>query len=178
MNLIPQTPYDWITNPDGSLFTFTDPFTYRYALAGSTIYPTALGGDGVNHFIGGGANYDTATGAPYGHFGFAGVQTTDTTDVGAIRFGAVVYTFSNNPTRDDWFLLGYGGTISAPNGGGHLFLAVNDSNNDIPPGANSGAYSVEVSAVPEPASWILTSVGLLTLAVSQISRRGAAPLPV
>lgn len=164
VNLLPQTGFNWITNPDGSLFQFNDPATYQYALAGSTLYPTVAGGDGINHFAGGGANYDTATGTPYGHFGFAGKQTTDTTDPAAIRFGAVVYTFSLNPTRDDWHFLGFGGRILVPTGGAHLFLAVNDSNNDVFPGVNSGSYSVQVTPVAEPATITLCFSGLLAIA--------------
>lgn len=163
VNLIPQTGQDWITNPDGSLVRFTDPLNYRYALAGSTLYPTVAGGDGVNHFAGGGANYDTSPAAPYGHFGFAGKETTDTTDPDAIRFGAVVYTFSETPTRNDWHFLGYGGQITAPTGGGHLYLAVHDANNDVYPGANSGSYTVDITAVPEPASWTMLATGGLAL---------------
>lgn len=164
LNLLPQTGFEWITNPDGSLVRpVTDPTYGRYANAGSTQYPTAAGGDGVNRFPGGGANYDTAIVTPNGPFGFAGRQTTDTTHPGAIRFGAAVYTFRDTPGRADWLFLGFGGAVTVPAGGVRLYLAVQDSNNDLFPGVNSGAYAVEIAvrpapqpaAVPEPSSWAL-----------------------
>lgn len=171
VNLLPQTGYDWITNPDGSVVGIvTDPHYRTYANAGSRLYPTVAGGDGVNHFAGGGANYDTALGTPYGHFGFAGSATTDTTDPGAIRFGAVVYTFRDSPTRGDWHFLGYGQRITLPSGGANLYLAVHDSNNDEFPGVNSGYYTVQVTAVPEPSSFILFAVGLAAAGCCQARR--------
>jgi hypothetical protein len=171
VNLLPQTGFDWITNPDGSLVSFTYPFAYQYALAGSNLYPTLAGGDGVNHFVGGGANYDTAPNPVNGPFGFAGLETTDTTNPGAIRFGAVVYTFSDNPTRGDWHYLGYGGQIVTPTGGGHLYLAVQDGNNDTFPGVNSGSYLVDVSPVPEPNSLIVVGSGALFFGCRRILTR-------
>jgi hypothetical protein len=89
--------------------------------------------------LGGGANYDTLNKI----VGFAGKQTTDTTDPGAIRLGALVGTFAANPTRADWFLIGEGTTVTAPNGGGHLYLAVNDTANSD----NHGSYDVNVEVI-------------------------------
>jgi hypothetical protein len=46
-------------NPDGSMaIPFSDD-VYPYAIAGASGYPTNFGGDGINHFAGGGLNYDT-----------------------------------------------------------------------------------------------------------------------
>lgn len=124
------------TKPDGSLYA---PATggYDFANAGAA-YPTQDGGDGVNHFAGGGANYD-ATGSGYG---FATKLTTDTADPAAIRLGAVVGTFSDSPARADWFLIGNGATLTVPAGGAHLYVAVNDTFS----GDNHGAYTGTLSA--------------------------------
>src|SRR5438067_2798 len=81
---------------------------------GATNYPIVNGGDGINHFPGGGANYDNAPAPPAGPYAFAGAQTTDTTSPLAILFGTVVGTFTNTPTRADWFRIGTGGTFTVP----------------------------------------------------------------
>lgn len=84
------------TNPDGSLAApVTDP-NYLYANVGATGYPTVGGGDGINHYPGGGMNYDWESATVYG---FAGKATTDTTDPATIRFGCVVATFLNDPSQ-------------------------------------------------------------------------------
>ncbi len=136
------------TKPDGSLFALATG-GYEFANAGAA-YPTQDGGDGVNHFAGGGANYD-ATGSGYG---FATKLTTDTTDPAAIRNGAVVGTFSTSPARTDWFLIGNGATLTVPAGGAHLYVAVNDTFFSD----NHGAYTGTLSATggtppPIPANW-------------------------
>jgi hypothetical protein len=81
------------------------------------------GGDGFNHFPGGGANYDGVSAS----YGLAGASTTDTTNPSAIRFGAVVGTFSAAPLRSDWFLVGRSNSVTVPPGGAHLHLAINDA---------------------------------------------------
>src|SRR5262249_9477827 len=59
-------------NPDGSLYVpALNP--YLYANPGASGYPTNGGGDGVNHFPGGGLNIGS------NKYGFAGKPTTDTT---------------------------------------------------------------------------------------------------
>jgi large repetitive protein len=137
-------------NPDGSIFApATSPNTY--ANAGATNYPKTQGGDGVNHFPGGGANVD-----PGGtKFCFAGKQTTDTTDPAAIRCGALVGTFKSQPTNLDWFLIGYGTTLTVPAGGADLYLAVNDNDNLD----NHGSYSVDVGTAASPVPAITLSQG-------------------
>ena len=139
-------------NPDGSLFApASSPYTY--ANAGSTEYPTAFGGDGINHFVGGGLNYDSVGSG----FGFAGKMTTDTTDPAIIRDGAVVGTFSATPTRADWFFIGYGGSFTAP-ASGNLYLAVNDSYSPN----DQGNYSISLTTpAPVPEASTVASFGLM-----------------
>jgi hypothetical protein len=158
INLVPEGQGNWRTNPDGSLAAPVDLAQYGYANPGSTNYPTNFGGDGTNHYVNGGANFDSGFG-----FGFAGSQSTDTTDASTVRFGAVVGTFSSAPSRGDWFLIGNGTVLTVPAAGStHLFVAVND----VFPANNAGSYSVTVEAadsVPEPISIALITPGLLLL---------------
>lgn len=139
-------------NADGTLYA---PASGPYSFANQgAVYTTVNGGDGVNHFVGGGANYDmSGSGYP-----FAGALTTDTTNPNIIRFGAVVGTFSATPGRADWFLIGTRATIVVPTGGAHLYLAVNDTSH----GDNHGAYSgrVAINAVPEPGSVVMLGAGV------------------
>jgi len=137
-------------NPDGSL-NGTPNSTFSYAVAGATNYPAVDGGDGINHFPGGGLNYDVNN----KDFGFAGKQTTDTTDPAAIRLGALVGTFKSQPTNLDWFVIGNGTTLTVPAGGADLYLAVNDTAN----GDNSGTYSISISTASSPVPDITLSTG-------------------
>jgi hypothetical protein len=156
---------------DGSLYVpVPSGSPYAYANAGATNYPTVGGGDGINHFAGGGLNYD-ATGSEYG---FAGAMSTDTTNPAVIRLGAVVGTFSANPTRSDWFLIGLDSTFVVPGGGAHLYVAVNDDYNPD----NHGTYSgiLTINSVPEPASLAMVAVGaVVTGGTSAGGRRGRWP---
>ncbi len=141
----------WQVNPDGSIpagVTVASPWTY--ANAGATNYPTTAGGDGTNHFPGGGANIDSN-----GKYGFAGAQTTDTTNAAAIRLGTLVGTFKSQPTNLDWFVIGYGTTVTVPAGGADLYLAVNDDNNTV----NLGNFSVQVTTSASPVPAITLSTG-------------------
>ena len=139
--------------PDGSLSG--TPTSFTYAIPGSTAYPVINGGDGINHFTGGGFNYDSASKS----YGFAGKQTTDTTDPAAIRFGALVGTFKSQPTNLDWFLIGFGKTVTVPAGGANLYLAVNDSYNYD----NVGNYSVSISSSGSPVPAITLKTGGATV---------------
>ncbi len=149
-------PETWLTNPDGSLAApVTAP--YLYANVGATGYPTVGGGDGINHYPGGGANYDDIS----NEYGFAGAITTDTTDPLTIRVGCVVGTFASDPSRSDWFSIGDGTSVVVPPGGADLYLAVNDSYslND------TGAYSGSIAVVPEPSSVVLLGFAAIGFAV-------------
>lgn len=169
INIIGATGWNWVTNPDGSLVVPVDfPAGYSYANVGATNYPTADGGDGINHYPGGGANYDTSPLATLVSYGFAGEQTTDTTDSDTIRFGAIVGTFSDSPNREDWFLVGTGTNAVVPFDSAHLYLAIHDSSH----GNNTGAYQVSVSVVPEPSTLtLLATLGTLSIAVGWGRRR-------
>jgi len=123
--------------PDGTLFA---PATGVYSFANhGAVYTKVAGGDGINHFVGGGANYDISGSG----FPFAGKLTTNTTDPADIRVGVVVGTFSANPSRANWFVVGTSAKIPVPAAGAHLYLAVNDTNSTD----NHGAYSVTINSV-------------------------------
>ena len=144
------------TNPNGSMAAAPGA-PYLFTAAGAT-YGSVGGfpsGDGINRFVGGGANYDFSGSG----WMFAGKQTSDTTDPAAIRAGAIVGTFIASPSRGDWFLIGYGGTFSVPTGGANLFVAVNDSYSPD----NHGSYSLSFTVVPEPSVATMVGAGLIGL---------------
>jgi hypothetical protein len=123
----------WSTWADGSLVSNVTASGYSYVNPGARNYPTVSGGDGTNHFTGGGANYDASSGS----YGIAGSQTTDTASAAAIRFGSVVGTFASIPARSDWFYVGLSNSLTVPAGGAHLYLAVSDAFY----GNNAGSYA-------------------------------------
>jgi hypothetical protein len=137
-------------NPDGSLAAPFSGGSYPYAIAGTSGYSTQFGGDGINHFAGGGLNYDAQN--IINPFGIAGKETTDTKDADAIRFGSVIGTFSNNPSRNDWFSIGLGRILTVPEGGANLYVAVNDTYYPNDTGAYSGTIDIipPSEPVPEP----------------------------
>ena len=138
---------NWLVAPTGAV---TAPVTfpgYGYANVGASGYPTVNGGNGINNFVGGGANYDTG-GASYG---FAGATSTDTTRTDLVRFGGVVGTFAASPSRADWFFIGDSATITVPGGGGTLYLAVNETLASN----NTGQFSGTVAVVPEAGTFAL-----------------------
>lgn len=154
------------TNPDGSLVSPITSSLYLYGNVGATDYPTTFGGSGLNLFPGGGLNFDAYAysigyvdppfpNAEEFSFGYAGKKTTDTSDPAAIRLGALVGTFAASPTRDDWFLIGAGTTLTSP--GGTLRVLVNESY-----WVNNG-QGYELSVVPEPASMAVLGLGLAAL---------------
>lgn len=139
-------------NPDGSLHA-TATGSFSFANPGAA-YPKYGGGDGINHFVGGGS---AAFNGDEG-YDFAGAMSTDTTLSTVIRSGALVGTYSTSPTRADWFYVGTGGVFTIPTGGGHLYFAVNDVIGYS--GDNHGQYTVTLASVPEPGTWILLGLGL------------------
>ena len=147
------------TRADGSLFVPTSG-GYVFANPGES-YPALFGGDGINHYVGGGAAYDfTGSG-----FGFAGTTSTDTTDPTTIRLGAIVATFVGAPVRTDWLFVGTGATLTVPDGGANLYLAVQDTNNSDNHGTYTGNVTTGVVAVPETGTGSLLSAGLSVLAM-------------
>jgi hypothetical protein len=124
---------EWNTWANGALVAAVGDTNYSYANVGCPSYPKAGGGDGTNHFAGGGANFDIESWS----YGMAGAKTTDTSDPGAIRFGAAVGSFCASPQRSDWFYVGTSNVFTAPPGGAHFFLAVNDSYHQN----NCGSYA-------------------------------------
>jgi hypothetical protein len=146
-------------NPDGSMVTPFSEDTYFYAVAGTSGYSTNFGGDGINHFAGGGLNYDALNINP---FGIAGKETTDTRDADAIRFGSVVGTFSKNPSRNDWFFIGLGRILTVPEGGSNLYVAVHDTYYPNDTGAYSGTIDIVPPSepVPEPLTMLGAGVSL------------------
>jgi hypothetical protein len=165
-----------VTNPDGSLATAVPSASclscwepgYQYFIGASNTYPTVAGGDGINHFAGGGGNFDLFPG-DHSAWAAEGKPTTDTTDPGALRFGALAATFKVDPTAMDWFLLGYGGTFVTPAGGGTLLLVVVDTFYSN----NNGIYTVTVNeaAVPEPSAIWLAFSGFAVLGLPRAFRR-------
>jgi len=83
-------------------------------------YPTVAGGDGINHYPGGGTNW---TGFLWSQ---VGTQSTDTRDLTTVRFGTLVGTFNPSPAAADWFVLGRDTIVTAPHAGARLYAAVND----------------------------------------------------
>jgi hypothetical protein len=137
--------WEYMSQPDGSLAGPMSPLDTARAHAnpGSRSYPTDFGGDGVNHFRGGGMNYVPG----HGDAGWpkVGKRTTDTSDPAAIRFGVVVGTFHDSPEPADWFCVGSGTNLVVPQGGRHLYLLVNDSVYTD----NSGGYWVAITSTPQ-----------------------------
>jgi MYXO-CTERM domain-containing protein len=159
------------TNPDGSLASEPSAscsicwsLGYQYFLSGNA-YPTDAGGDGINHFVGGGANWDLFPSSGYAQHPIEGAISTNTTNPDVIRFGAVAGTWKDNPADNsaDWFLVGSGGIFTAPAGGAHLYLIVVDTYYMN----NTGSYTATVTplaAVPEPSGASLGLAGVLMLA--------------
>jgi len=158
-----------ITNPDGSMFAVPPASCaicwapgYQYFIPNSNLYPTVAGGDGINHFTGGGGNFDLYA-SNQSTWANEGKQTTDTTDPGVLRFGSLAGTFKTNPTATDWFLIGAGGSFVVPQGGATLLMVVVDT---FYPN-NTGNYSVTINAqsntVPEPSAIWMAFFGFAAL---------------
>jgi hypothetical protein len=173
-------PLDFFFNPDGSLVYpnsttdwSTPSYQYNYMKPGYA-YPTAAGGDGINHFSGGGANYDAYYSTPDTPWGFyfsnTFAHTTDTTRADAVRFGSLIGTLDWGAS---WFYIGYGRTIGAGTDipivdGATLNLAAYDADYGA---QNSGVYQVFVSDVPEPSAILLPASGLAARACLRRRRK-------
>lgn len=145
----------WDTLADGSLVNPVTIPGFEYANAGASGYPTDFGGDGINHFPNGGANFDAGLGGISG-FGAAGEPSTDTSNTNTIRLGSVVGTFSANPSRSDWFAVGVSNAIVVPADGVHFYLAVHDTTY----GNNSGNFAGKLTYLNPPLLRIRTYAGL------------------
>jgi hypothetical protein len=145
----------YFTKPDGSLESPVSLLDAPriHATPGAANYPKTYGGDGVNHFDGGGMNFVPN----HGTIGWpvAGKRTTDSQDAATIRFGALIGTFSESPKPEDWFCIGFEKKVKVPSGGAHLYLLVNDSAYSD----NSGGYRamVELSRIQSDPSSADTS---------------------
>jgi hypothetical protein len=96
-----------------------------------------------------------------GNYGVAG---------SAFKIGSLVGTFVANPGVSDFFGIGFATTVTllAP---GSIYAMVNDTGHFN----NGGAFSVEVSMVPEPENWAMLIVGFgLTGAVLRRRRAMAS----
>jgi hypothetical protein len=165
-----------VTNPDGSLLSV--PLAsctacwapgYQYFIPGASGYPTGAGGDGINHFGGGGGNFDAfpGTSSPWAP---EGKRTTDTSDLGALRFGSLAGTFVADPTPGDWFRIGYGGDFLVPEGGATLLMVIVDTYYPN----NTGGYTVTINtptaSVPEPSAIWLALSGFAVLGLPRAHR--------
>ena len=168
INVAANSGYDWTAT--GSKPTLTDLGSfvagiYNIAASGTvellpghsfTMRPDGAPATGVtdpNYLY---FNPDGSTNAD-GRDGFAG---------GAFKIGALVGTLSATPGVNDWFLIGYSKQLTLASSG-HIYAAVNETYavND------SGAFSVTVTAVPEPESYALFLAGLALMGLAARRRR-------
>ena len=68
----------------------------------------------------------------------------------------MIGTFSANPSRSDWFLVGKSNVIVIPSNGVHLYLAVHD----MTYANNSGNYTGKLTFINPPVLSIRTYAGL------------------
>ena len=83
--------------------------------------------------------------------------------------GSLVGSLVANPGASDWFAIGFGTvvTLAAP---GSVYAMVNDTFHRN----NGGAFTANVSAVPEPASWAMLIAGFGLTGAALRRRRMAA----
>lgn len=82
------------------------------------------------------------------------------------KIGSLVGSFVANPGVGDYFAIGFG-TIVTLAAQGSLFAMVNDTYHPN----NGGSFSVDVTAVPEPANWALLIAGFGLIGAMQRRRR-------
>jgi hypothetical protein len=157
INVAAQSSYDWRVSGSKPALTDLGSFaagTYSITasgtvdLVGSTTFTMNPDGMPTSKVTAPDYDYFNPSGSfiADGAHGFAGT---------AGKIGALVGTLSSTPGANDWFLIGYSKQLTLASAG-HIYAAVNDtySVND------SGAFSVMVTAVPEPESYALFLAGL------------------
>lgn len=101
----------------------------------------------------------TVTAPGYAYFNPNGSYTAES-NYGAAgsnaKIGALIGTFSATPSSPaDWFLIGYSLPVTL-GAAGHIYASVNDTYHQN----DTGFFSVNVTAVPEPETWALMLTGL------------------
>jgi hypothetical protein len=109
----------------------------------------------------------------YGYFNPSGSDIADGFygPAGAgFKIGSLVGSFVANPVAGDFFTIGFETVVvlAAP---GAIYALVNDTGGNF---NNGGAFSVEVSAVPEPANWALLIAGFGLVGAMQRRRSAVA----
>ena len=139
-----------------------------YTLTGSGVVD--LVGDGSFLIKPDGTPFATVTTSGYGYFNPSGSYLAEG-NYGAAganaKIGALIGTFDATPTSAaDWFLIGNSDTLTLA-AAGHIYASVNDTYHDN----DTGAFSVDVSAVPEPAELGMI-LGALSMFALLRRRRG------
>jgi hypothetical protein len=155
----------------GAVGTLTDLGTFAagaYQLTGTGVVD--LVGDGSFLIDPDGTPAAPVTTPGYGYFNPSGSYLADG-DYGAAganaKIGALIGSLSATPSSPaDWFLIGDSDVVTLSTAG-HIYASVNDTFHDN----DTGSFTVEVSAVPEPATIGLV-LGALALFALQRRRRG------